>query len=214
MSRSPQSPHHLRPSSLQPHCLWPPLLPPMTSFISAASSMTFFTVATSSVAFFTVVVASADFFAAAASVASFSTTALVATTTSSAAELPPDPPGGIAHATADELGCDIVAVREGLLIYHCRAPSSTFAAGHHRQMILHRRCGQLTPPSPFPCWGPEWRQHHPGHPRHLSQGSVHHRTGQPSGSVQCRCHPSKASPLVATSSQPGPYRVLSRTLEG
>jgi hypothetical protein len=84
------------------------------SFV-AASSVAFFTVVASTVAFFTAVVSSADFFAAAAFAVSFFVVALVATTVSSAAELPLDSPGVVAHTAANESGRGAVAAGRGVL---------------------------------------------------------------------------------------------------
>jgi hypothetical protein len=112
-------------------------------FTTAASSATFFTAAVSSATFFTAAVSSMAFFTVAASIASFSVAALAATATSPAAELALDPAGTVAHSTADESGRGAVAASRGLrpLIHRCQPPSSTFAVGHHHQMIPHCRCG-------------------------------------------------------------------------
>jgi hypothetical protein len=99
------------------------------------------------------------------------------------------------------------------LICLCRVPSSAFAAEHHHHMTLHRRCGQLTPPSPFPCSGRS------GGSTTLATRGACPRDMYTTGlvtprSVYCRHRPSKASPPAATSSRPGPYRVIGKTLKG
>jgi hypothetical protein len=102
---------------------------------------------------------SVAFFFPAASAASFTATTLVAAAMSPVVELPLDPqaPLPMPLLTKQASARERLEGARRLLICPGHAPSSSSAAEYHRRrrMILHRRCGRLAPPSPFPYWEPD-----------------------------------------------------------
>jgi hypothetical protein len=99
-------------------------------------------------------------FATATSTSSFVATALVTAATSPIAELPLDPQASLPMPLLTRQASAWEQLEGPHQPLKCpgHAPSPASVVEHHRRMILHRRCGRLIPPSPFPCWRLDWGQ--------------------------------------------------------